>query len=182
MIYNRQATFMEFGMIREKIVSAMQSSNLAWHAEFERAIDRLTAVGMSDALGSALFRAKYCNDREAGRRALHLLTHKSAQRLRVEMRYARALSTAALREWMVDTCEKCHGTGVARDGDLVSTCRKCNGTGARSYSDTERAMCAGFPLESWSKHTQRFDVTLNCMYGAISATSGRVRELLSETP
>lgn len=48
--------------VREKIVGAFEAKNLAWHAEFERAIDHLTAVGMSDALGSALFRAKYCND------------------------------------------------------------------------------------------------------------------------
>lgn len=166
-------------MVREKIVSAMQSSNLAWHAEFERAIDRLTAVGMSDALGSALFRAKYCNDRSSGKRALHLLTHKAAHRLRVEMEYARALATTALREWMVDACEKCHGTGNVKEGDHVSTCRKCNGTGVKAYSDNERALCAGFPVESWSKHTQRFEITLNCMYGAIAETSGRVRELLA---
>ena len=89
--------------VREKIVGAFEAKNLAWHAEFERAIDHLTAVGMSDALGSALFRAKYCNDRHAGQRPLHLLTHKAAQRLRVEISYARSLATAALREWLIDS-------------------------------------------------------------------------------
>ncbi|WP_430229648.1 hypothetical protein [Paraburkholderia tropica] len=157
----------------------MQSKNLAWHAEFEQAIDRLTAVGMSDALGSALFRAKYCNDRQAGQRAIHLLTNKAAQRLRVEMSYARSLATVALREWMVDACEKCHGTGTTKDGASLSTCSKCNGTGKKSYSDSERALCAGFPVESWSKHTKRFEITLNCMYGSVAEVTGRVRELLS---
>ncbi len=167
-------------MIREKIVGSMQSSNLAWHADFERAIDRLTAVGMSDALGSALFRAKYCNDRHSGQRALHLLTHRAAQRLRVEMSYARSLATAALREFMVDACERCNGTGTSKDGAHLSTCSKCNGTGVRSYSDSERALCAGFPVESWPKHSKRFDVTLTCMYGALAELTGRVGELLKE--
>lgn len=168
-------------MIREKIVGAMQSKNLAWHAEFERSIDALTAVGMSDALGSALCRAKYCNDREAGRRALHLLTHKTAERLRVEMSYARSLATAALKEWMVDACEKCNGTGSVMESahSHAVTCSKCNGTGVKTYSDSERALCAGFPVESWSKHTKRFEIALNCMYGAIAATTGKVRELLA---
>lgn len=166
-------------MIREKIVHAMQSKNLAWHHEFEQAIDRLTAVGMSDALGSALFRAKYCNDRFSGKRALHLLTHKAAHRLRVEISYARSLANVALREWMVDACEKCNGTGQATDGAHLTTCRKCGGTGVKSYSDDERALHAGFPADSWSKHAKRFEVTLNCMYGSIAETTGRVRELLS---
>lgn len=168
-----------FVMIREKIVSAMQSKNLAWHAEFERAIDHLTAVGMADALGSSLFRAKYCNDRSSGQRALHLLTHKAAERLRVEMSYARSLATVALREWMVDACEKCGGTGLLQEGAGYSSCRKCNGTGSKVYSDSERALCAGFPADSWSKHAKRFEVTMHCMYGAIGATTGRVQELLA---
>ncbi len=166
-------------MIREMIVSAMQSKNLAWHAEFEQAIDRLTAVGMSDALGSALFRAKYCHDRQSGQRAIHLLTHKAAQRLKVEMSYARALANTAFREWMLDACEKCHGTGSAMEGAHLAQCTKCNGTGAKQYTDYERASCAGFPVESWPKHAKRFEGVTACMYGAIAATSGRVRELLS---
>lgn len=166
-------------MIREKIVNAMQSKNLAWHAEFEQAIDRLTAVGMSDALGSALFRAKYCNDRQSGRRALHLLTNKAAQRLRVELSYARALANVAFKEWMVDACEKCNGTGFAMDGAHLAQCRSCQGTGTKQYTDFERASCAGFPVESWPKHAKRFEGVTMCMYGAIAATSGRVRELLS---
>lgn len=165
--------------VREKIVGAFEAKNLAWHAEFERAIDHLTAVGMSDALGSALLRAKYCNDRHAGQRALHLLTHKAAQRLRVEISYARSLATAALREWLIDACEKCNGTGVAKEGAHISTCGKCNGTGAKQYTGFERASCAGLPVESWPKHVKRFEGVATCMYGAIAATSGRVRELLA---
>jgi hypothetical protein len=169
-------------MIREKIVGAMQSKNLAWHAEFEQAIDRLTAVGMSDALGSALLRAKYCNDRFAGQRALHLLTHKAAQRLKVEMTYARMLATAALKEWMVDACEKCNGTGMMMEGNHshAVSCKKCNGTGVKKYSDDERALCAGLPVDAWHKHRSRFDGVVTCLAGAVGATTGRVRELLKE--
>lgn len=167
-------------MIREKIVSACQSNNLAWHAEFERAIDRLTALGLSDPLGSALFRAKYCNDREAGRRSLHLLTFKAAQRLQVELDYARKLATLALKEFMVDSCEKCQGTGIVTEGAHVMQCAKCNGTGAKQYSDAERAITAGLPVEAWSKHQRRFDGVMACLMGSVAATGGKVKELLTE--
>lgn len=167
-------------MIREKIVNAMQSKNLAWHAEFEQAIDRLTAVGMSDALGSALFRAKYCNDRAAGRRAIHLLTHKAASRLKVEMDYARKLSVCAVKEWMVDACEKCHGTGHALEGARLAPCTKCNGTGAKQYSDFERETTCELPAKSWEKHQRRFDGVVACLMGSVSDVTGRVRELLKE--
>jgi DnaJ-class molecular chaperone len=165
--------------VREKIVGAFESKNLAWEQDFERAIDRLTAVGMSDSLGSALFRAKYCNDRESAKRALHLLTHKAAQRLKVEISYARNLSSAAFREWMVDTCDKCQGTGHAMESGHLVQCSKCSGTGAKRYTDAERAIAANLPIESWKKHESRFNGVVICLMGAVAETTGRVRELLS---
>ena len=80
---------------------------------------------------------------------------------------------------LIDACEKCNGTGVAKEGAHISTCGKCNGTGAKQYTDFERASCAGLPVESWPKHVKRFEGVATCMYGAIAATSGRVRELLA---
>ena len=167
-------------MIREKIASDVHSSNLAWNEREEKAIDRITALGMSDALGSALLRFKFANDRSAGKRALHLLANKAAQRLRVELSYAQKLATACLREWLIDACETCHGTGQVGDGRHTDRCTKCDGSGMKRYSDSERALAAGLPVESWSKHQKKFDGVMTCMMGSVADTTGRARSLLRE--
>lgn len=167
--------------VKDQVVNATQSNNLRWEAEFVRAIDRLTALGLSDPLGSALWRAKFCQDVASGRRALLLLTKKVAARLRVERSYAERLSIAALKEWMIDACDKCGGRGTVTEGPHVSTCSKCNGSGVRRFSDSERALSAGLPVDSWPKHAKKFDEVLICLAGASSATAGRVRELMKDS-
>lgn len=167
--------------VKDQVVYATQSSNLRWEAEFVRAIDRLTALGLSDPLGSALWRAKFCQDIASGRRALLLLTKKVEARLRVERSYAERLSLAAFKEWMMDACDKCGGLGTVTEGAHVSTCSKCNGSGVRRFSDSERALAAGLPVESWPKHAKKFDDVLICLAGASSATAGKVRDLLKDS-
>lgn len=166
--------------VKEKVVSATQSSNLRWEAEFVRAVDRLTALGLSDPLGAALWRAKYCQDIGSGRRALFLLTKKVEARLKVERAYAQSLSLAAINEWMMDACGQCGSVGTVTEGAHVSTCSKCNGSGMRRFMDWERASAAGIPVESWPKHAKKFDEVLICLAGASSATAGKVRELLKD--
>lgn len=167
--------------VKDQVVSATQSNNLRWEAEFVRAIDRLTALGLSDPLGSALWRAKYCQDVASGRRALFLLTKKVEARLRVERSYAQSLSMAALKEWMLDACSQCNGAGTITEAAHVSTCPRCNGSGMRRFMDWERASAAGIPVEAWPKHAKKFDEVLICLAGASSATAGKVRELLKES-
>ena len=164
-------------MIQEKIASDVHSANLAWDENYQRAIDRITALGMTDSLGAELLRLKYGNDRAAGKRAICLLAHKAKFALKVELSYARSLATAAIKEYLIDTCEKCHGTGViGRD-----KCSKCDGSGMKRYSDGERAMAAGFPAESWHGHAKKFDGVLTCMMGSVAETGGRLRALLRNT-
>ena len=173
-MYNSEATFMEFAMIQEQIATDVHSANLAWDENYQKAIDRITALGMTDALGAELLRLKYANDRHAGTRALHLLAHKAKFALKVELSYARSLAKAAIKEYLIDTCEKCHGTGViGRD-----KCTKCDGSGVKRYSDGERASAAGFPAESWHGHAKKFDGVLMCMMGSVAETGGRLRALL----
>lgn len=168
-------------MIREKIVGSMQSSNLAWHAEFARAIDTLTAVGMSDALGSALFRVKYCNDTGAYQRALALLAKEGATRLRVMPQYAKRLAKAAIKEWVIDADPHCQGSGlfVQQNGVSVS-CTKCGGTGMRKWEDHERALASGIPVEAWPKHQRNFEKIAECLGRATAATAGKVNQLLAD--
>jgi len=168
-------------MIREKIATDVRSSNLAWNEREQKAIDRITALGMSDALGSALFRFKYAHDRQAGERALHLLAHKARCQMGGELSYARKLATACIKEFAFDNCGTCHGTGYTDESSHTSRCNKCGGTGVKRYSDTERALAAGLPVEGFSKHQRNFDRVMGCLTGSISAAGGRVRELLRET-
>jgi hypothetical protein len=169
-------------MIREPVVSALLSKDLAWHAEFERPIDRLTALGLSDPLGAALWRFKYLHDRSSYQRALHLLAHKVAQRTRVELSYARSLSSAAIKEYVIDSCDKCGGRGHVFEGIHAGKCRACDGSGMKCYSDSERAIAVGVPLETWGKHKKRFDEAMTCLFGAVAATGGKVRQLLRNPP
>lgn len=168
-------------MIREKIVNAMQSKNLAWHAEFERAIDTLTAVGMSDALGSALFRVKYCNDTGAYQRALALLAKEGATRLGVMPGYARKLAKVAIKEWVADADPHCNGSGLFTQRNGVDVeCPKCGGTGLRKWEDHERASASGIPVDAWPKHRRNFDKIAESLSKATAATAGTVNRLLAD--
>lgn len=164
-------------MIQERIASDVHSENLAWDENYQKAIDRITALGMTDALGSELLRFKYANDRNAGPRALHLLAHKAKFALKVELSYARSLARACIKEFLMDACDKCNGTGViGRD-----KCAKCDGSGVKRYSDGERASAAGLPPESWHGHAKKFDAVMTCMMGSVAETGGKVRALLRES-
>jgi hypothetical protein len=163
-------------MIRERVASDVHSANLAWDENYQKAIDRITALGMTDALGAELLRFKYANDRAAGARALHLLAHKAKFALKVELSYARSLAKAAIKEFLIDACDKCNGTGViGRD-----KCSKCDGSGVKRYSDGERAMSAGFKPESWHGHAKKFDEVMTCMMGSVAETGGKLRGLLRD--
>lgn len=176
---------MEFAMIQEKIVSAMQSSNLAWHAEFERAIDRLTAIGMSDALGAALWRFRYLHDRAAYKRAHALLADKAEIRIkRKKGPYLFGLVGCAILEWSDDRCMHCEGTGLfAHPGNPVRSikCSKCGGSGLRSYSDWERSNNCGLNGVWNAGHQKNFDAVMSCLTGSAAAAGGRARELLKDS-
>lgn len=167
-------------MIREQVVSALLSKDLAWHADFERPIDRLTALGLSDPLGAALWRFKYLHDRSSYQRALHLLAHKVTCQLKVDLNYARQLSTAAIKEYAIDTCDKCNGVGHIYEGIHAGKCKPCDGTGMKRYSDVERALAAGMPVDSWPKHQKKFDRAVTCLVSAVAATGGKVSVLLRD--
>jgi hypothetical protein len=169
-------------MVREKIVSAMLSSNLAWHADFERAIDRLTAFGMSDALGAALWRFKYLRDQAAFKKALYLLADKAEERIkRPKTSYLFGLVIGVMQEWNDDTCSHCEGTGLLAHPGTPSRalkCTKCGGSGLKTYSDWERSNNCGLSGVWNVGHQKNFDAVMGCLTGAAAATGGKVRELL----
>jgi hypothetical protein len=167
-------------MFKEKLATDVRSTNLAWNEREVKSIDRITALGLSDPLGAALFRFKFAADAFAGKRALHLLTHRSAQRLKVELGYARGLAAAALREWLLDTCETCNGTGLVAVVGRHDKCPKCGGSGVRRHTDAERAIAAGVPVGAWDKHQKRFDQVMTCMMASVAESGGKVSALLKD--
>ncbi|MDE1139956.1 MAG: hypothetical protein PW999_09935 [Paraburkholderia tropica] len=167
-------------MFKDKIASDVRSSNLAWNEREQKAIDRITALGLTDHLGAALFRFKYGSDAASGKRALSLLAHKAKCSLGVELSYATMLATACLKEWVLDNCIHCNGTGLILSGARYDKCTKCDGSGVKCYSDGERERNAGLPAGSMSKHQRNFDRTMTCLMGSVAATGSRVRNLLRD--
>ncbi|MDR6389208.1 hypothetical protein [Paraburkholderia phenoliruptrix] len=167
-------------MFKDKYASDVRSSNLAWNEREEKSIDRLTAMGLSDPLGAALFRFKFASDAASGKRAIHLLAHKAKCNLGVELSYATKLATACIREFVLDNCVPCNGAGLILNGSRYDKCTKCDGSGVKRHSDSERALAAGLPVESWPKHQKNFDRTMVCLTGSVAAAGGKVRELLRE--
>lgn len=170
--------------VKEKIVSAAQSKDLEWEADFEKAIDRLTAFGMSDPLGAALWRVKYLNDAAAYKRALYLLVKKARDRMKSkDLAYVIAMATGVMREWIADSCPTCHGVGsIPAARGLSEKCPKCTGSGIKRYSDFERERYCALPHGSWNPgHARVFDEIMICLTGATAATGGKVRDLLRDT-
>lgn len=167
-------------MFKDKYASDVRSSNLAWNEREEKSIDRLTAMGLSDPLGAALFRFKFGSDAAAGKRAIHLLSHKAKCNLRVELSYAQKLATACIKEFVLDNCVPCNGAGLLLNGARYDKCSKCDGSGVKRHSDSERAMAAGLPVESWSKHQRKFDQVMTCMMGAVAATGAKTSALMKD--
>jgi hypothetical protein len=169
-----------FVMFKEKLATDVRSTNLAWNEREVKSIDRITALGLSDQLGAALFRFKYAADAFAGKKALHLLAHRAKCKLGVELSYATKLATACLQEFVIDACEKCNGTGLVMNGGHHDQCPKCKGSGVKCYTDTERAMTAGLPVESWPKHAKKFDQVMTCMMLSVAASGAKVGALLRD--
>jgi hypothetical protein len=137
-------------------------------------------MGLSDPLGAALFRFKFGSDAASGKRALHLLAHKAMCNLGTELSYARKLAAACIREWVLDNCIHCNGSGLILNGARYDKCGKCDGAGVKCHSDSERALAAGLPSESWPKHAKKFDQVMTCMMGSVAATGAKTRELLKD--
>jgi hypothetical protein len=167
-------------MFKDKYASDIRSSNLAWNEREVKSIDRLTAMGLSDPLGAALFRFKFASDAFAGKRALHLLAHKITCNFGFVPTYSAKLATACIKEFVLDNCVPCNGAGLILNGARYDKCGKCDGSGVKRHSDSERALAAGLPVESWPKHQKNFDRTMACLTASVAATVGKVGALMRE--
>jgi hypothetical protein len=135
--------------LRESLGVAVNSGTLAMQEDVERAIDRVAALGLSDELGSLLWRLKYgdqwhyhelngatCGLSPFSRIALrleHWLSHRDRRwKHRGELfpRFVRLV----LADWLHDKCVTCHGRGMlgvdrATTKSVRIRCPYCNGRG-----------------------------------------------------
>lgn len=167
-------------MFKDQIASDVRSSNLAWNEREQKSIDRITALGLSDRLGAALFRFKYGADAFAGKKAVHLLAHKITCNFGFVQTYAAKLAEACIKEFVLDNCVTCNGTGLVMSAGHSDKCPKCGGSGVKRYTDTERALAAGLPVESWSKHAKNFDRTMTCMMASVASSGVKIGSLLRD--
>ena len=177
-------------LIVEKLLCAMYSRDLAWHPEpeYEKAIDRITALGMADAhggaLGSALVRAKYLHDRSAYTRALYLLVNKCRKRIMLSKStsYVTMMTRGVMREWIMDACDLCNGACVITQANGVQEqCPRCEGSGLKRYTDAERERNCGLPNGVWSRaHEDVYDQIMVALTGAAATTIAGIKKNLEK--
>ena len=136
--------------MRESL-AATHHSSLEWNPDTERAIDKVAASGLCDALGILLWKAKYMLESPAYREAEKQL------RVRVKDQFKREawlicdkVTEQGLREYLSDRCKTCGGRGglevEVQLSKLVITCDVCSGSGTRRFTDFERARAMSLSL------------------------------------
>lgn len=161
---------------RNLLVASLQGSDMSGSPLHETALDRVCALAFADALGSALFRAKYCNDHREIRHAHQLLTKRV--RRHTDNRHAVSRVCAlVIDEWLDDLCPACSGRGhsvVVGTPVAGKMCPVCDGTGKRQVSEQRRAVRLGIPVATyprWVAKCNRAELTL------VNAESAVWREL-----
>lgn len=120
--------------------AATHHANLAWDADYERAIDKVAASGRASALGVALWRAKYLNEARALREAQRALYAAYAGRYKSEAQSIRErVANQIMREYLLEMCSVCLGVGELVEKKLRVVCKVCNGVRVKWYGDVERA-------------------------------------------
>lgn len=132
--------------MRESL-AATHHANLQWNPDTERAIDKVAASGLCDALGILLWKAKYMLESPAYREAEKQL------RVRVKDQFKREawlilekVTEQGLREYLSDRCNACLGAKEMIVGSRRIECEVCSGSGTRKFEDHERATAMGLSL------------------------------------
>lgn len=152
------------------------SGNLTYNEHEETSWDRLTAMALGsigpphrqaresllNSLGISLLAMKLASRLDLLRRSMDDLADCLSWKLKKSARRdRRIIAHQAIREWLVDQCDSCRGSGVEYDGYGVQhECRKCGGLTKRKYSDEERLHTMGIvrvkniPLAMDTAHAQ----------------------------
>lgn len=158
-------------MNREQLARATTSSDLRWDDAREKDIDTITALGIIQLRDSRMLRLgrllillrgyeetksktdlrdRMVSDREDAKALLSVLIHTEGTRKDKKMSRAAVFRTAnaAYIEFVFDRCHQCRGAGsIVREEGGNLTCDACNGTGKHRFSDLERSLNIGCPVE-----------------------------------
>ena len=119
---------------RESLVVSVVSGSLAWDDNQEKAVDRVTAIGLAhDQIGALVIRSM-AND-EASRIELVRLVSCRIRSKCINISASR-VAASVLADVIDTACETCGGMGTMQvENGVVKVCHSCNGSKLR---DTRR--------------------------------------------
>jgi hypothetical protein len=123
--------------MREAIASALRANLRHDEDRDEPPVVRIGALAAAPRFGTLLVRLKAGNDARAYAPCVLIIAGKLPRQVGFGIR--KRIADCALREWIVDGCHACMGSGVAMMGNKKIACHACQGTGKHRYSDGERA-------------------------------------------
>ncbi len=148
-------------MKHERFIKCVIAHSLEWEEFEERAVDRVTAIGLSEQhndLGDAMLRVDAL-DPVALRKVILLTTRRLNSKMNVSFGFGRRLAIAAMHEYMRANCIHCGGKGkIFQEGRhdsfhsdetsrIITECSHCNGTGLHRYSNADRRALIGGPYK-----------------------------------
>lgn len=162
----------------------------------------LGALGLADALGAALWRAKYKGDPLAARQAVALMVKRMCTDRRWSLRaaYTRRGATMASRrpeddvpapllqqvafrvmhEWLADRCTRCRGRGTVGEWGAVMRCRRCGGSRREPPQHAVRAADLGITRDLYHRRWESvFERLLSRLDEFDANVSGVLRGQLS---
>ena len=144
------------GNLRKLLAGDITHGSLAGSPLHEVPLDRIYALGTTDALGACLWRLKFANDPTTYRRAVALLGARSKG---IERLFTSriVLAKTVIREWLDDNCRKCGGRRMipATSTSAQAACTLCDGTGLRRYSDQWRMAQVGADPKTYHHRWER---------------------------
>lgn len=163
--------------IREKLGSAIHSTDLSMSPTEERAIDRVAALARTSELGAAVLRVKYGLDASSASTVHSALVRRVKRKApRTDPGILDRLAARVLLEFVDDRCEHCHGRQWVQRGARRQQCRACNGTGERRPRDIDRASALGLSVEVYVKHwASKLERMLAVLKGADSRAAHLLR-------
>ena len=161
--------------MREALAASVGSSNLKFDPEYERAADRVAAIGFGPRLGSLLIRYRDANQVRWEREIIARLAKRIIRKLPITHSIAAKVAECALSEWARPHCATCGGARVIMGAMLKVVCPACDGIGVRRYTNSERRRIIG----AWGGMvSDGYDLALATITGAVAATVGIARDKL----
>lgn len=161
---------------REALVKATCARSLGWDDNEEKAVDRMTAIGLAarkNELGAAMLHAESL-DAEALRKVVLLVVRRLNHSHRISRGFGEKIAVAVLREYMNPHCPACGGKRETHiEGEAVIVCLHCEGLGLHRYTDASRAEMIGGRYNK-TAYESALRYVRDAMVGMVSAANGRL--------